>query len=376
MRKRMIIMLIGVGILFGAIAIYKIIGALMLAHFMATNVPIATVSTMKVDYSPWQPTINSVGSTRAIRGVDVTTELAGMVQTIYFTPGADVKEGDILVQLNADTENATLHALQASAELARLTYERDKQQFAIKAISKQVLDTDLQNLKNAIAQATAQAATVQKKTIRAPFSGHLGINLVNPGQFLNAGTAVVTLQTLDPLYFDFYMPQQSLALLKLNAPVMVNSDAAPNKTFHGTVTTINPVVNVDTRNVQVEATIANPTRELLPGMYAAVTINTGQPTQYLTLPQSAISFNPYGALVYIVHESGKDKQDKDILIAKQSFVITGDVRGDQIVILKGLKKGDTVVTSGQLKLKNGSRIAINNKVQPANNPAPQLPNDH
>lgn len=376
MKKRMIIMLIGVGILFGCIIIYKVVISIITSRMMAANQPISTVSTMKASSSIWQPTLSASGSTRAIRGVNVTTQLAGMVQTIYFTPGADINNGDILVQQNADNEIATLHSLQASAELARITYERDKQQFAIKAISKQVLDSDLQNLKNFEAQVKAQAATVEKKTIRAPFTGRLGINLVNPGQFLNPGDSVVTLQTLDPIYVDFFMPQQTLSQFKLHDAVTVHSDAFPNKTFPGKITTINPIVSVDTRNVQVEATIDNPTHELLPGMYATVTITAGKPAKHITLPQSALSFNPYGSLVYLVRESGKDSNGKPILIARQSFVITGETRGDQIAILSGLKEGETVVTSGQLKLKNGSRIVINNKVQPPNNPSPTLPNEY
>lgn len=378
MKKRMIWMLIGLGILFGLIAAYKIFIHIMLARFFANNQPVSTVSTMTVDYSTWQTSLSSVGSTRAIRGVNVTTQLAGMVQTIYFIPGSDAKSGDILVQLNADTEIGTLHSLQASAELARITYERDKQQFAIKAISKQVLDADLQNLKNFEAQVQSQAATVEKKTLRAPFAGHLGINLVNPGQFLNTGDPVVTLQTLDPIYVDFYTPQQTLSQLKLNAPVTVTTDAAPNKTFTGKITTINPLVDVNTRNAQIEATIDNPTHELFPGMYATVSVTVGTPQQYITVPQSAITFNPFGSLVYLIRKSDKekDKNGKPALIASQSFVTTGNTRGDQIAVLKGLKKGDVIVTSGQLKLKNGSHVAINNSVQPANNPAPVLPNEY
>lgn len=376
MKKRMVIMLIGAAILFGGIALYKIIVGMMIARFMAANQPIATVSTMKVAYSTWQPNLYASGSTRAIYGVNVTTKQAGMVTSIDFTPGMDVQKGDVLVELDNEVEKADLTALKARAELARITYERDKQQFAIKAISKQVLDSDLQNLRNLEAQVEAQAATLGHKTIIAPFTGRLGINLVNPGQFINPGDAVVTLQTLDPIYVDFFIPQQNLSQLALDAPVVVTTDAYPKKTFSGKITTINPLVDPDTRNVEVEATITNSSHEIYPGMYVKIEINTGKPEQLLTLPQSAISFNPYGALVFRVYDQGKDKAGKPNLIVRQTFVVTGDTRGEQVAILKGLKPGDEVVTSGQLKLKNGSRIAINNTVQPSDNPDPSLPNEH
>jgi len=375
MQKRMKVMLIGVGILFGAIFLYKGIMAWMNKRFMANQSKVVTVSAMKVGFSPWQTELSATGSLRAIRGVDVTTELAGMVQTIYFTPGANVTAGEILVQLNADNDVALLHSLEANAELANITYERDKAQYAIQAVSKQTLDADFANLKSLQAQVAQQKAIVAKKTIRAPFTGRLGINLVNPGQYVNPGDKVVTLQTLDPIYIDFYMPQQHLAKLKVGQQVTVTTDTFANKTFKGKITTIDPAVDPSTRNVQVEATIINSEQELAPGMFATLDIIIGAPKRYLTLPQTAVTFNPYGDIVYIIREEGKDKKNQS-LIAKQAFVITGQTRGDQITVLKGLKEGDTIVTSGQLKLKNDTPVAINNSVQPSNNPAPVLPDEH
>ncbi len=375
-KKRMKIMLVGLGLLFGAIFIYKLIGNLMLKYFMSHQSQVVTVSAMKVGYESWQPKLAASGSLRAIHGVNVTTELAGMVQTIYFKPGADVKQGDVLVQLNADNDIALLHSLQANAELAKVTYLRDVAQFKAEAVSKQVVDTDAANLKSLNAQVAQQAAIVVKKTIRAPFTGRLGINLVNLGQYVNPGDTIVMLQTLNPLYADFYMPQQALSRLRIGLAVHVTTDAFPNHVFEGKVTTINPGVDVGTRNVEVEATIDNPTFELAPGMFASVEVESGDPVQYLTLPQAAIAYNPYGSLVYILRETAKDWRGHSNLIASQAFVETGDARGDQVAITKGLKEGEMVVTSGQLKLKNGSQVTINNDVVPANSPTPELPNEH
>lgn len=373
MKKNMLIMLICLGILFAAIFGYKGFKSYMIKRFLlnaaATNT--ISVSTMKAEYSDWSPTLNSVANLRAILGVFVTTELAGMVQKIYFTPGASVTEGVILVQLNADAELGQLHALQAQTQLARITYNRDKAQYTVHAVSKQTVDTDEWNLKNLQGQVEQQAATVDKKTIRAPFTGRLGISNVNPGQYLNVGDKVTSLQTLNPIYADFYLPQQTLAQLQLGQKVTVTSDAFPNVPFEGKITTIEPNVDTDTRNVEVEATIENPDLKLAPGMFASVQIDTGTSLKYITLPQTAISFNPYGDIVYLVKES-KDEDGNKILIADQVFVTTGDTRGDQIVVLKGVKEGDTVITSGQLKLKNGSRIKINNAVQPPNSANPKV----
>jgi membrane fusion protein (multidrug efflux system) len=374
-KKPMIIMLISVGILFGAIFGFHAFQKIMIKRFMAKNqAPVVTVSTMKVDSSLWQQQMTFAGSVRAIRGVDVTTELAGMVQTIYFKPGTNVTAGQILVQLNADTETAQLHALQATANLDKIVYLRDKAQFAINAVSKATLDTDSGNLQSQQAQVAEQAATVIKKTIRAPFTGRLGISLINPGQFLNPGDKIVTLQTIDPIYVDFYAPQQELVHLGVGQIVTITTDTYPGQILTGKITTVNPLVDVATRNVEVEVTVANPKYELVPGMFASVNVQVGEPQPYLTLPQTAVSFNSYGEIIYIITQAGKDDKGHPILTAHQTFVTTGKTRGEQIAILTGLKAGDLVVTSGQLKLKNGSRVTINNSVVPSDNPTPIIDN--
>lgn len=375
-QKRMKVMLISVGILFGAIFLYKIVMGLILKHMMANMSHEVTVSTTVAKAQEWQSTKSASGSLRAIRGVSVTTELAGMVQTIYFTPGAFVEKGDVLVQLNADNDIALLHSLEANEELAEVTYRRDKAQYAAEAISRQVLDTDAANVKSLKAQVDQQAAIVQKKTIVAPFRGRLGINQINPGQYLNAGDPIVMLQTLDPIYADFYVPQQALSKIKVGMLVNVKMDAYPKKVFTGKITTVNPAIDDATRNVEMEATIANPTNELAPGMFVTVEAVTGKNEKYITVPQTVIVFNSYGEIVYIVEEASTDWKGKHHYIVRQSFVKTGERRGNEVAVLSGIKEGDVVVTSGQIKLKNKSAVVIDNSHKENVVPMPELTNDH
>lgn len=371
MIKRMIIMLLAVGLLFGGIfGYYAYKARLMKKSMVGFQAPPATVTTIKAGYQSWQPQLKSVGSLRALRGVDVTSEISGLVRTVLFKSGDEAKEGQVLVQLNADSDIARLRSLEAQAALAQTVYERDKKQFEVQAISQAALDADASDLKNKKAQVAEQAALVEKKTIRAPFAGRLGISTVNPGQYVNPGDKIVTLQSLDSIYADFYLPQQELSRVSLRQAVVATTDTYQDHTFGGRITAINPKVDAATRNVQVEATIANPGHKLLPGMYASVEVKAGAAQRYLTLPQTAVTFNPYGETVFVVEESGKGPGGQPLLAVRQTFVTTGATRGDQIAILKGIKEGDIVVTSGQLKLKNGSRISIDNEVTPSNEAAP------
>ncbi len=365
-------MLIVMGAIFGSILIYKSAISFIIHYAMSHQSKTTTVSSMKAAYTDWQSSFKASGSVRAIRGVNVTTQLAGMVKEIYFNPGAAVIQGQVLVQLNADTDIALQHSLEANAALAKITYDRDKAQLAVRAVSKQVVDADAENLKSINAQLAQQIATVQKKTIRAPFTGRLGVCIINIGQYLNPGDKITTLQTFDPIYIDFYLPQQALAQLRVGQTVQVTTDTFLNTPFTGKVTTVDPQVDPGTRNVLVEATVSNTESLLTPGMFATIDVNIGNPHRYLTLPQTAISYNPYGDIVYVIKPAEKDKKS---LIATQVFVTVGDTRGDQVAILKGLKPGDEVVTSGQLKLRNNSPVKINNSVTPSNSPTPIVPNE-
>jgi membrane fusion protein, multidrug efflux system len=371
MTKKMVIMLAAVGILFCGIFGYKAFMGIMMKKFMsAGGMPPVMVSTVRAATQEWLPQLKAVGSLRAVQGVDVTCESAGLVQSILFKSGDDAKAGQLLVQLNVDSDMAQLNALDASAELAKITYERDKKQLDAQTISQAALDADAADLKVKLAQVAQQKALVNKKTICAPFAGRLGINLVNQGQYVNPGDKIVTLQALDAIYVDFYLPQQELSLISKNLALTITTDSFPGRTFSGVVSAVNPKIDPQTRNMQVEAIIKNPKHELLPGMYASVQVFSGEKQHFLTLPRTAVTFNPYGETVYLAEEKGKDKTGKPALFAKQAFINIGLSRGDQVAILSGIKEGDLVVSSGQLKLKSGSPLIINNKIQPSNDAAP------
>jgi membrane fusion protein (multidrug efflux system) len=368
-------MLFLVGLLFGGIFGYKVFTSYRVKIERENSFPPIAVSAMTVVYESWQSKLTATGSLQATNGVDVTTEIEGLVRTIYFTSGTAIKKGEILVELNADVEKAQLQSLKAQAEFAHITYQRDKKQFAVQGVSQETLDRDVATLKSKTAQVAQQVALVAKKTIQAPFTGRLGISLINVGQYLNPGDQIVTLQSLDPLYVNFYLPQQVFSKLALNQGIVFTTDAYPRLTFEGKITSINPKFEVGTRNVAIQAMLANPNHKLLPGMYGHVELKTGAPQEYFTVPQAAVSYNPHGDLVYILKEQGKDKKGTMLYVATQQFITVGETRGDQVQILKGVKKGDQVVTAGQLKLKNGSLVIINNIVVPTNDPVSRPDNE-
>jgi membrane fusion protein (multidrug efflux system) len=372
LRRRLIIVVIAAGALLAAIVFFNTWKANFVANLRSKNsAPPQTVTAASAKFSEWQPEVSAVGSMRAVRGVDVTTEVTGLVRTLHFKSGDEVQAGQVLVELNADSEIAQQHALEAAADLSSTVYERDKEQYDAQAISKAQLDADAADLKNKRAQAAAQAALVAKKILRAPFAGRLGITTVNPGQYLNTGDKVVTLQAVDPIYVDFKLPQQQLALIANGQSVNLATDAYPGVEFVGKINAIDPRVDASTRNFQAEATVPNPDKRLLPGMFTRVAVIAGDAKRYLTLPQTAVTYNPYGATVFLAQKK-PGGSDKD-LIAQQSFVTLGPTRGDQVAVLKGISEGDLVVTSGQLKLINGAPLIVDNSVLPANdqNPSPQ-----
>ena len=366
MIKRMIIMLVGVGVVLGAFFAFQNFKAHMIGQVMASMAnPPQTVSTTTAGMQQWQSQQEAVGSLRAVNGADLSLEVSGIVDQINFNSGDDVQAGAVLLRLRSADDVAKLEALQATADLAQVTYDRDSKQLKAQAISQATVDNDTFNLKNARAQAEQQKVMVDKKVLRAPFTGHLGIRQVDLGQYLNAGTAVVTLQALDPIYVDFFLPQQALDQIKMGQTVSAHVDTYPDQTFAGRIVAINPLVDTSSRNVQVRATLSNPDRRLLPGMYATVDIDIGAPQQHITLPQTAIAYNPYGSTVYLVEQNGAART------AHQVFVTTGATRGDQVAVLSGVKEGDVVVTAGQMKLHNGSPVAINNSVQTTADAAPK-----
>ena len=312
MIKRMLIMLVLFGVVLGGLFGFKVFvnGKIKEAMAGMANTP-QTVSAAKAESSDWQPTIDAVGSLRAVRGADLSLEVSGVVEEILFQSGDEVQAGQILLRLRAEDEIAKLQSLEATAQLAQITYDRDVQLFKARAISQAVVDNDEANLRNFKAQVAQQKAIVDKKTLRAPFAGKLGLRQVDLGQFLSAGTEIATLQSLDPIFVDFLLPQQAVAQLSVDQVVKVKVDTFPDREFAGKITAINPKIETASRNIQVRATLANADQKLLPGMFATVELETGAAERLVTLPQTAVSYNPYGSLVYIVDDKGKDPAGKD-----------------------------------------------------------------
>lgn len=369
--KPMIIMLLAVGVVFGAVFGFEILKAKLIHKALAKlRNPPQTVSTVVARSQPWRSKLEAVGSLRAVNGANLSFQVQGIVSALHLKSGSDVKKGDPLVELSAADDIAHLDSLKATAGLAQVNYDRDRTLVTGDTVTQQTVDTDLATLKSDRAQVEQQQALVGYKTLKAPFSGRLGIREVDLGQYIAAGMPVVTLQQLDPIYVDFYLPQQSLAKIKVGQPVAAKVDTYPSITFSGEVSSINSLVDTATRNVQVRATLANRDNRLLPGMFATIDIDVGSPQDYVTLPATAIAYNSYGNIVYLVAKKPTGKNAASEGVAQQTFVTIGPTRGDQVAILKGVKDGDAVVSAGQMKLHNGTPVKINNEVQPADNPNP------
>ena len=301
MAKRMIIMLVAVGLVLGGVFGFQMMKARIIKHVMASFAnPPQTVSTTVASLQDWRASIGAVGSLTAVQGANLSLEVPGIVTEIDFRSGENVQKGQVLLRLRADDQIAQLHALQATAELARINYDRDLKQYRAQAVSQATLDTDAATLKNDEAQVAAQQALVDQKILRAPFSGTLGIRAVDLGEYLQAGTTVVGLQSLDPMFADFYLPQQDLSRISVGQPVTATIDAYPGKTFPGRIMAINPAVDPNSRNVQVRADLPNPDHLLRPGMFATLDIESGAPEPHITLPQTAVAYNSYGDSVFVV----------------------------------------------------------------------------
>ncbi len=375
MLKRMVIMLLAAGLLFGGIFGYQVFKARMIQKALSERTaPAQTVATVTARFEEWQQRLKAVGNVRAVNGASLAPEVSGTVVAIHFKSGMDARKGDLLLELTSAADAAQLEALKANAVLAKLNYQRDvtlrKQRSP--ALSKISADTNEATMKNAEALVKRQRATLDYKFIRAPFSGRLGIVQVDLGQYISAGTAIVSLQQLDPIHVDFYLPQQALARIKTGLKVTASADAFPGRSFAGTITAIDSAVDTTTRNIKVRATFPNPDKLLLPGMFATVDVDAGEPQRFLTLPKTAIAYNSFGDVVFLVEKREKAGAGEPQLVARQVFVTTGAARGGQVAVIKGVKEGDVVVTTGQIKLRNGVPVKINNSVRPSSDPHPAV----
>ncbi|MET4292360.1 membrane fusion protein (multidrug efflux system) [Bradyrhizobium sp. LB8.2] len=362
MFRRMVIMLALVAAAFAAIFGFQAFKARMIQKAIAgLRNPPQTVSTITAATQPWQKRLEAVGSTRAEKGADLSAQVPGIVKAIHFQSGAKVEKGTLLVELEAADDVAHLQSLRAAEALAQFNYDRSSHLLKTDAVSKQTADTDLATLKSDQAQVAQQQALIGYKSITAPFSGRLGIRQVDLGQYIAPGTPIVTLQQLDPIFVDFYLPQQALAEIRGGQVVTAKVDTYPDLKFTGKILAINPLVDTASRNVQVRATFGNPDEKLLPGMFVTVDIDVGAPQHYVTLPKTAIYYNSYGDIAYVVKEEAEKGGEKKY-VAQQVFVKTGDTRGDQVAVLTGVEPGAVVVSAGQNKLHNGSPVKIDNKI--------------
>lgn len=357
MFKRLVIVVLALGLAFGGIFGWKAYMGAKMGAMASMPPPPAVVASAEVGTETWAPRLTAVGSLVAIQGVYVTNEVVGQVQDIRFTDGQPVKKGELLVRLDADVDRADLKGLEADARLAELQYERTARLFKQdQAVPKADYDEAGARLERARAQVAARKAQIAEKEIRAPFDGILGIRQVNVGQYLPAGSQIVLLQALDAVYADFSLPERDLARLASGLPIGVRVQPYGDTVFEGTITAINPGVDTATRNVRVRATLQNPDGRLRPGMFADIVIRLPDRRQVLTLPQTAVLYQPYGDAVFVLNQQG------DNLIAERRPVTTGEVRGGRVEVLSGLEAGQQVVAAGHVKLRSGQPVRIDNSV--------------
>lgn len=374
MIRKIAIAIVFVLLVLGTLAgIKTLLFRTMIAASQTQVQPPETISTVIVREEKWQNTLDAIGTITAVQGVNVTPEIAGTVSEIAFESGAVVAKGDLLVRLDTSSEEAQLRAIEAQANLARVTAERMRTLRADNTVSQSDLDAAEATLKQTLANADAIRATINKKTIRAPFAGRLGIRQVNLGEYLDTGKSIVSLQSLSPVYADFSLPQQELARLKTGMKVRVTTDTYPDRQFEGTLTAINPDLDQSTRTVRLQATLKNPDQLLRPGMFARMEVLLPVEQPVLVVPATAVLRAPYGDTVYVIEHAAATNRDTPGLVARQQIIRTGANRGDFVSVISGLKEGERIASAGLFKLRNGMAVIENNEIAPKTSEAPQPP---
>lgn len=382
--KRMILMLIAATLVFGGIFGMKWFGSKQMnAMFDNMAQPPASVSVAVAKAERWRDGAEAVGTFVAVNGADVTTEAGGIIREFLFEPGQRVKAGTVLVRLNTANEEATLRALEAAAKLAVTQRDRWRELGAQKLVSQAEVEQRAADAATTLAQVEAQRALIAQKTIRAPFDGTLGIRKANLGQYIAPGSPIVNLQSMNPIFLDFTLPQQRMDQVVEGTIVQATVDSLPGRRFEGRITAIEPLIDAETRSFKVQATVLNDDNALRPGTFAKVGFDLGSEQAVVVIPQTAVSFNPYGNAVYVVREVPYGEKDVGMdgkplkgmkQVVQQRFIKTGGTRGDLVAVTEGLKPGERVVTSGLLKLRNDAVVTINNKVQPTAESAPKPDN--
>jgi membrane fusion protein, multidrug efflux system len=373
MLKKILLAAAAVSLLVGAIIFIKL-GQFTAMGEAAQNMvlPPETVTAMTVESEQWEQKIIATATVTAVQGVEVSAEIGGRVKRIAFESGSVVNKGDVLIQLDTASEDAQLASAEATAALAKASLARVKKLNKQNLTSQDALETAEAKVKETVAQANNVRALIAKKTIKAPFSGRLGLRQVNLGQILSEGDAIVSLQTLDPIYVDFSVPQQELSRLVPELEVQVTVDAAPDQTFIGKIIATNPDVDLATRSVRVRAKVANPDEVLRPGMFAKATVIMPEKKTVLPVVVTAISYATFGNSVFVIDEQKNEQSGETEKVLRQQFVRLGQARGDFIDVIDGLKPGETIVTSGVFKLRSGMKVVIDNTLapEPSINPQP------
>lgn len=350
-------------IIFGGLILWNIIRSLMIQHQLAANQPIAAVTVAKAKQGTWHPYLYAVGSLVAINGVAISTQAAGNVVQLNFESGQNVKKGDFLLQIDDRQEQAELQNNEAGLKLAEITYERNKTLVGSGAISKQAFDESGAKFQQALANVAQTQAIINYKHITAPFDGKLGIRDVNLGQYIKPGDSIVSLQSMNPLYVNFFLPEQYLPQLKIGQTITLKVDGQPNDFFQGKINALNSLVDVQTHNITIQATVPNNKEKLYPGLFARINVILPTKSKVILVPATAINYTLYGNTVFILIRQ-QDKHKKETLTVKLQEVETGEQRNGQIIVTKGLRAGEEIVTSGQLKLTDGQAVIINNSVVP------------
>ncbi|MEY2563971.1 MAG: rane fusion protein multidrug efflux system [Verrucomicrobiota bacterium] len=354
--------LVAVFLLIAGIKVWQIMTLVSMNKKMTP--PPTTVTSTPVQKADWQPMLTAVGSINPVQGAMISAELAGTVSEINFESGTTVKKGDILLKLDASAEQAQLRSAQADAELAKADFERAQDLANRKVISAAELDAASSKYAQKKAAVENIQSIINKKEIRAPFDGAAGIRSVNPGEMVAVGHPLVSLQSLDKVFVDFALPQQQLAEVKTELPVKVTTDAIADREFDGKLTAINSSIDPATRNLSLQATVDNADHVLRPGMFARVKVLLPQSKPTLFIPATGVSYAPFGNSVFLIEKKHDDKTGKDALVLRQQFIRTGETRGDFVAVTEGLKEGDTVVSTGVFKLRNGMEVVVDNKLAP------------
>jgi len=370
MAKRLILMLGVMAVLLGGLGFAKFRQIQTAVQASAFQPPPEAVTSVVTKREVWPANMNAIGSVEAVHGVTVSADLPGTVAKINFESGQAVREGEILVELDTRQERAQLASLEAQRDLARINFNRTQELVNAGVISRQDFDQATSQQKATEANVAEVKATIARKTIRAPFSGILGIRKVNLGQYLPAGSPIVSNQSLNPIYVNVGIPQQAAAQVHVGRKLRVTTEDIAGQVFTGTVTALDSEVDETTRNIQIQATLSNPQGKLRPGMFVQVEIAVGASRPVIALPASAINYAPYGDSVFVITDL-KDPKGQTYRGVKQQFVKVEGARGDQVAVISGLNPGDEVVTSGVFKLRNGAAVQVNNKVQPGNSPTPK-----